>query len=464
MATTIPAMRLRLLLAGLSIAMLCASGVAGAAQRYAAPAGSGTACTQGAPCSLQQAITAAGANDEVIVGAGSYTVGATIAAPPAATNLYIHGDLGGPMPHIEATTPATPISFSGTGGHLSYLDIANTGTSAWGSACPYGGRLDRLRLRISGGGSIGIYVFSNCTVTDSVLVVGGESAIGLLATSITGPIAVVARNLTVLATGKESVGISASYNGIVSGSVSIDLKNSIASGVKADLFASGSLGTGSIAVTNSNFDLATASPPSKIEGVSNQTAPPLFVNSAAGDYREAAGSPTIDAGSSDGIAAADLDGNPRSLGAAPDIGAYEYVPPASPPSPVGSLQSLELKPKAFRTRKAGGAIFSKQGASVGTQVRYALSAAATVNFSVERALPGRKVGKKCSKPNAANRERKKCTRFKAKRPPFSHTGAAGQNSFKFSGRVGGKALRPGRYRLVARANGTVKRAGFRVVR
>ena len=33
---------------------------------------------------------------------------------------------------------------------------------------------------------------------------------------------------------------------------------------------------------------------------------------------------------------------------------------------------------------------------------------------------------------------------------FAHSGAAGANSFKFSGRIGGKALAPGSYRLVGK--------------
>jgi hypothetical protein len=38
----------------------------------------------------------------------------------------------------------------------------------------------------------------------------------------------------------------------------------------------------------------------------------------------------------------------------------------------------------------------------------------------------------------------------------------GANAFRFSGRLGGRALKPGRYRLVAKAGASVKRAGFRI--
>jgi hypothetical protein len=57
----------------------------------------------------------------------------------------------------------------------------------------------------------------------------------------------------------------------------------------------------------------------------NQTPPPTFVNIATADYHEASGSPTIDAGTNDPASGTtDLDGNPRTVGPATDIGAYEY--------------------------------------------------------------------------------------------------------------------------------------------
>jgi hypothetical protein len=60
---------------------------------------------------------------------------------------------------------------------------------------------------------------------------------------------------------------------------------------------------------------------------------PLFVDHAAGDYHLQADSPCIDAGTSDvpdppGLPATDFDGNDRVIGSAPDMGAYEFVPPA----------------------------------------------------------------------------------------------------------------------------------------
>ena len=67
-----------------------------------------------------------------------------------------------------------------------------------------------------------------------------------------------------------------------------------------------------------------------IQGPGNQDAGLRFVDAAGGDFRPLADSPTVDAGSIDELlGAGDPAGCMRSLGAAPDIGAYEYADPAS---------------------------------------------------------------------------------------------------------------------------------------
>jgi hypothetical protein len=80
-------------------------------------------------------------------------------------------------------------------------------------------------------------------------------------------------------------------------------------------------------------------------------------------------------------------------------------------------------------------------------IRYTLSETATVTLSVQRALAGRKVRKRCVKPKRSNRRRKRCTRLVAVKPALKFTNqAAGPGRIRFKPR-----LKPGLYRLTLRA-------------
>jgi len=108
-------------------------------------------------------------------------------------------------------------------------------------------------------------------------------------------------------------------------------------------------------------------------------------------------------------------------------------------------------------------------APVGSTVSYRLSEPATVTFKVERALRGKRAGGRCVKPTRANRGARPCTRYATLRGSFTHQGKTGQNRFKFSGRMRGRKLVPGRYRLnavaqdPARNKSDTKRSRFRIV-
>jgi hypothetical protein len=124
--------------------------------------------------------------------------------------------------------------------------------------------------------------------------------------------------------------------------------------------------------------------------------------------------------------------------------------------------SLSVTPKTFRAAPKGSSISAK----VGTTVTYRLSAAGSAKFTVESQAAGRKKGRKCVKQTPRNRKAKRCKLYKTRKGSFTNRGKAGQNRFRFSGRLANKKLRPGRYRLVAKVGSskTPKRATFRIVR
>jgi hypothetical protein len=148
--------------------------------------------------------------------------------------------------------------------------------------------------------------------------------------------------------------------------------------------------------------------------------------------------------------------------------------------PGGQNQSLAVASNlgfsfnTFAAENSGPpATNARKQARRGTKVSFRLNEAASVRFTVTQRAKGRRVkrGKKtiCVKPTKKNRKRKRCTRVVTLKGSFSRTGVAGKNSFHFTGRLNGRKLKPGRYRLVATPTAGGKRGkptsrGFRIVR
>lgn len=134
-------------------------------------------------------------------------------------------------------------------------------------------------------------------------------------------------------------------------------------------------------------------------------------------------------------------------------------------APVQAL--LSLSSSSFRAARSGPSARTSVG--LGTRVRYDLSEPATTRFRVERAVRGRRVGGRCVRATRANATRRPCTRWALLRGSFTRSGQRGANRFRFTGRLSGRALRRGRYRLVARSTdaagnrSTLRRVRFRIV-
>jgi glycerophosphoryl diester phosphodiesterase len=140
-----------------------------------------------------------------------------------------------------------------------------------------------------------------------------------------------------------------------------------------------------------------------------------------------------------------------------------------------TLRGLRLSRHRFRSARRGRAVAPRGrrlGRRVGTRVRYRLGSPATVTFRVQRArrARGRLVGGRCVRRTRGNAGRRRCIRYRTLRGKFTHRGGEGVNRFRWTGRLRGRRLRPGRYRLLARARSDAgarskqTRAGFRIVR
>jgi hypothetical protein len=155
---------------------------------------------------------------------------------------------------------------------------------------------------------------------------------------------------------------------------------------------------------------------------------------------------------------------------APAAGAGPTAPAVSDLSaPV--LQSLTLANKRFAVGSEQTALTAarRRRAPRGTTFRFSLSEPATVRIAIERARPGRRVGRRCRRPTRRLRKKRRCTRFVAT-GTLTRRAVAGANSTRFSGRLGRRALRPGRYRAIASATdragnrSRARRVSFNVVR
>jgi len=132
--------------------------------------------------------------------------------------------------------------------------------------------------------------------------------------------------------------------------------------------------------------------------------------------------------------------------------------------------SASMRPRRFAVNRRGRAE-KPVTARVrrGTTIRFRLSEAGRVLFTVQRAAPGRKVGRACRKPTRRNRTKRRCTRWVQPRR-FAMNAAAGANRKRFSGRIGRRSLRPGRHRVTLTATdaagnrSATRRLRFRVLR
>ena len=156
---------------------------------------------------------------------------------------------------------------------------------------------------------------------------------------------------------------------------------------------------------------------------------------------------------------------------------------ASAPTTTGTnprvvLSRLRVSPKKFvlAGRRAKGRCVKQTPRnrthrrcirSIELILRYQLNVPSSMAFTLKRQVRGRRVNARCVKPTHDNRKRRPCGRLIRVPGTITIRAAVGMDKFTFRGRIGGRRLGPGVYRLTAtpQANGrvgTAKTIAFKI--
>jgi hypothetical protein len=358
-----------------------------AAERWVAPTPKGEGdCTSPANAgTIEEGFGFCGAKggfaekgDEIIVTPGTYTIEKALNAPDGGR---VHGLAGSQRPRIvEPSSAGSGKTTLNTGtSQVSYLEVQNEAKEGIAVAT---GSLDENVIAIAtgtGGSAISNSFGESGLVRDSVAETTGGAGI-----SINGGFGGSTRvqNVTAFSTGAGSYGIQASVLGGIEGPSGecllgsplpggqVTAENTIAHGT-ADDVATITLGCGSgmfasVGLDYSNFNIGRTSSGGGpvIDNGNNQTSAEetdpkaIFKNLATSppELQERANAPTIDAGIADAFdGPSDPEGHLRFLGAAPDIGAFEFKPLGEPTTVTTSLVG---------GGKAGGEITVPEGTAV----------------------------------------------------------------------------------------------------
>jgi hypothetical protein len=358
--------------------LLVAAAQASATTRFAVPGGTATdpdCLTKAANCSIQRANDVASDGDELIVTSGTYDFGNS-AGPVLTKVLSVHGEDGKPRPLLTGSSSDwTLTSLGGDSTIIRRLTFEQKGSgnalAVVGSSTGNDVTVENVVAIARGTGNGAIALIGSfggaLDVQDSTAFAPGAGA-----TAFANSTAVLARNVTAIAPGTGGVGFDqrctnwlfSGCNGDSLGFVSNSIVDGGPSGfdVKTNTGSCANTCTNyhtSVSLNASNYDsvgncsgctITTPGPPN------NQTAAYKLADPANGDFHELVASPTRDAGHNTGPGFFDPDGNPRVLGPAPDIGAFEYngTPLATtlPASAIGANTArlnASVDPRGFET-------------------------------------------------------------------------------------------------------------------
>jgi hypothetical protein len=358
---------------------------------------------------------------------------------------------GGTLEDSEVRLVREPNSTAvelGLGGGTVRRSIASAGT---GVMSRYGDGM--IEASLLTGTEFGVRALANVTTVRStdLHLIGGNGT-GIRADTQTASTTVNADGVTVTAPPlPDVVGVSATTALAPTQSARVKLTNSILRGGGKPLFAqSTDKGEAIVAASYSDYDpsfnTSSGANASIAEANVSNVGDAGFVASAYGNYRLLPTSKLVDAGDPATTQGVDLDGNPLVADgngdgmARRDMGAYEVLAasPGNGPGGTGTADAVAPVVLSFSATRtaftvARGSTPVAARASGGTRLRYVLSERARVTVAIQRAV--RRGGH---------------ARFRTV-GSLKRGGAQGANTIRFTGRIGRRALRPGRYRAVMRA-------------
>jgi hypothetical protein len=296
-------------------------------------------------------------------------------------------------------------------GTLSHLKIVYSGPN-FGLAS-LGGTISHVVVIATEGiacGPIGLISDAVCVTTASI---GGAAAVEVAVGSggsTRGTSGTTLRNVTAIGTQPSSLGVFVSVGD--SETVKLTMINSIAKGGMADAATDVDDNTATrpgdlppiakLVATHSDLRTkiaysgnGTVNPSGSITtDHTDVTAAPKFVNPATFNFRELAGSPTINSGAKD-KAGTDLAGSPRTLGQAPDLGAFEFrqkpaVHGLKVTSTGGAQLSGKVKINGEGLLTKADLVVTRSGHQVKRLTLRRVRHARSLRFTVRGLLPGRR--------------------------------------------------------------------------
>jgi hypothetical protein len=298
----------------------------------AAPNGrAGGACTDSDLCDVRSALRAAGQGGEVALRSGTYDLRG---APQLVieSSVWMHGPIGGPRPVLLGDASGGVVRVADRAAVLEHVAVEPVAGARRGIEATSGVARDVI-VHVTATGAAACELV-NGMVVSTVCWSSGSGGSGVVVDASSHDAAGVVVSSTIV--GQAAVRLSSSAG--FSGTVAID--SSILLGLPGghDIVTSG-VGAQRVITSYANFDDAVGPGLQSIGG--DQRAVPALVDPANGDFRQSAGSPTIDAGSpvnNIDHGQYDIEGDQRVLGGRLDMGADEFGPPRlDDPAPGGAV-------------------------------------------------------------------------------------------------------------------------------